>query len=154
MSLLHSANEIFVLLLLAPARAPCDGSLTTVWPAADNQQACRHRPRADGASSRRSTAVPNFGVLQNVCHYRALLQRLPALHPCGAYCSTLTTASSNICVAGDETAPAPNCTINEVRISPCAEASEGKPCVIKRGRSASIEFDFTTSKCPIAVRVG
>ncbi|PSN35232.1 hypothetical protein C0J52_15517 [Blattella germanica] len=43
----------------------------------------------------------------------------------------------------DEPAPAPNCTVHEVRISPCAEASENKPCKIKRGRSASIQFDFT-----------
>ncbi|XP_069671479.1 MD-2-related lipid-recognition protein-like [Periplaneta americana] len=43
----------------------------------------------------------------------------------------------------DSTPPAPNCTVHEVRISPCAEAAENKPCKIKRGRSASIQFDFT-----------
>lgn len=52
---------------------------------------------------------------------------------------------TNCPLSGDEIASAPNCTIHEVRISPCAEASQGKPCVIKRGRSASIEFDFSTS---------
>jgi len=48
-------------------------------------------------------------------------------------------------VSADEPAPASNCTINEVRISPCPEASDSKPCAIKRGRTASIEFDFTTT---------
>ncbi|PNF33184.1 hypothetical protein B7P43_G12809 [Cryptotermes secundus] len=43
----------------------------------------------------------------------------------------------------DDPALEPNCTINEVRISPCVEALENLPCKIKRGRSASIQFDFT-----------
>ncbi|XP_067011817.1 MD-2-related lipid-recognition protein [Anabrus simplex] len=37
-----------------------------------------------------------------------------------------------------------NCTVHEVRVNPCAEASENKPCKIKRGKSASIQFDFTS----------
>lgn len=98
-------------------------------------------------------AIGQVQLYQTLVCYRTLLQLLPALHPCGSYCCTLTTASSHLCVAGDEIASAPNCTIHEVRISPCAEASQGKPCVIKRGRSASIEFDFSTSKCPVAIRV-
>jgi len=52
---------------------------------------------------------------------------------------------ANCPLSDDEPARTSNCTIDEVRISPCAEASQGKPCVIKRGRSASIEFDFTSS---------
>ncbi|KAJ9589646.1 hypothetical protein L9F63_017135 [Diploptera punctata] len=46
----------------------------------------------------------------------------------------------------DETAPSGTCTIQEVRISPCAEAAENKPCKIKKGNSASIGFDFTASQ--------
>ncbi|KDR10612.1 hypothetical protein L798_15140, partial [Zootermopsis nevadensis] len=42
-----------------------------------------------------------------------------------------------------EPALAPNCTVHEVRITPCADATENKPCKIKRGRSASISVDFT-----------
>ncbi|KAJ1522528.1 hypothetical protein ONE63_001715 [Megalurothrips usitatus] len=36
-----------------------------------------------------------------------------------------------------------NCTVQEVRISPCPEAAKGDPCKIKRGNSASISVDFT-----------
>ncbi|TGZ32183.1 Ecdysteroid-regulated 16 kDa protein [Temnothorax longispinosus] len=35
------------------------------------------------------------------------------------------------------------CTIHEVRVNPCSEAEERKPCSIKKGRNASISFDFT-----------
>ncbi|XP_015114239.1 MD-2-related lipid-recognition protein [Diachasma alloeum] len=38
-----------------------------------------------------------------------------------------------------------NCTVHELRINPCAEAAEGKPCRVKRGTDASIEFDYTTN---------
>jgi len=36
------------------------------------------------------------------------------------------------------------CTIHEVRVDPCREAEERKPCTLKRGRNASISFDYTT----------
>lgn len=36
------------------------------------------------------------------------------------------------------------CVVHEVRIDPCAEASEKQPCKIKRGRSAIIAFDYTS----------
>ncbi|EFN80227.1 Epididymal secretory protein E1 [Harpegnathos saltator] len=36
-----------------------------------------------------------------------------------------------------------NCVIHEVRVEPCAEALESKPCGLKRGRNASISFDYT-----------
>ncbi|XP_011697884.1 PREDICTED: MD-2-related lipid-recognition protein-like [Wasmannia auropunctata] len=36
------------------------------------------------------------------------------------------------------------CTIHEVRVDPCREAEEQKPCSIKKGRNASISFDYTT----------
>ncbi|XP_033208380.1 MD-2-related lipid-recognition protein-like [Belonocnema kinseyi] len=36
-----------------------------------------------------------------------------------------------------------NCTVHEVRVDPCKEADQGKPCKIKRGIDASISFDFT-----------
>lgn len=43
------------------------------------------------------------------------------------------------------TAPNPGqCTVHEVRINPCPESVDHKPCKIKRGKSASIEFDYTT----------
>ncbi|XP_020279274.1 MD-2-related lipid-recognition protein-like [Pseudomyrmex gracilis] len=35
------------------------------------------------------------------------------------------------------------CTVNEVRVDPCREAEERKPCGLKKGRNASISFDFT-----------
>ncbi|XP_059607676.1 MD-2-related lipid-recognition protein-like [Phlebotomus argentipes] len=41
----------------------------------------------------------------------------------------------------EETSPQP-CTIHAVRINPCPEAENDQPCKIKRGRSASIEFDY------------
>ncbi|XP_012218559.1 MD-2-related lipid-recognition protein [Linepithema humile] len=37
-----------------------------------------------------------------------------------------------------------NCTIHEVRVDPCREAEEKKPCFLRRGRNASISFDYTT----------
>ncbi|XP_015171621.1 PREDICTED: MD-2-related lipid-recognition protein-like [Polistes dominula] len=36
-----------------------------------------------------------------------------------------------------------NCTIHEVRVDPCREAAENKPCKIKRGHNSSISFDYT-----------
>ncbi|KAH0948266.1 hypothetical protein HN011_009316 [Eciton burchellii] len=36
-----------------------------------------------------------------------------------------------------------NCEIHEVRVEPCREAAERKPCLLKRGRNASISFDYT-----------
>ncbi|XP_012284574.1 MD-2-related lipid-recognition protein [Orussus abietinus] len=36
-----------------------------------------------------------------------------------------------------------NCTIHEVRVDPCKEAPEGKPCRIRRGHDANISFDYT-----------
>ncbi|XP_046432667.1 MD-2-related lipid-recognition protein-like [Neodiprion fabricii] len=36
-----------------------------------------------------------------------------------------------------------NCTVHEVRVKPCKEATSKKPCRIKRGQEASISFDFT-----------
>lgn len=39
--------------------------------------------------------------------------------------------------------PEGSCSINEVRIQPCPEADENKPCKLKRGKSAIIEFDYT-----------
>lgn len=38
------------------------------------------------------------------------------------------------------------CTIHEVRVNPCREAEERKPCTLKKGRNASISFDYTTGK--------
>ncbi|XP_011643443.2 MD-2-related lipid-recognition protein-like [Pogonomyrmex barbatus] len=35
------------------------------------------------------------------------------------------------------------CIIHEVRVDPCREAEERKPCSLKRGRNASISFDYT-----------
>lgn len=35
-----------------------------------------------------------------------------------------------------------NCNVTQVRVTPCAEAAENKPCVIKRGKTAKIDFDF------------
>nr|XP_018896557.1 PREDICTED: MD-2-related lipid-recognition protein-like [Bemisia tabaci] len=35
------------------------------------------------------------------------------------------------------------CDINQVRISPCVEAKDGKPCKMYRNTTGSIEFDFT-----------
>lgn len=36
-----------------------------------------------------------------------------------------------------------HCKIHEVKINPCPEASNNEPCRIKRGRTASMEFEFT-----------
>ncbi|KAG5347176.1 ML1P protein, partial [Acromyrmex charruanus] len=35
------------------------------------------------------------------------------------------------------------CTIHEVRVDPCREAEERKPCSLKKGQDASISFDYT-----------
>lgn len=37
-----------------------------------------------------------------------------------------------------------SCTIHEVRIQPCPESEEHTPCKVKRGKTATIEFDYTT----------
>ncbi|XP_055706621.1 MD-2-related lipid-recognition protein-like [Phlebotomus papatasi] len=38
-----------------------------------------------------------------------------------------------------------DCTIHAVRINPCPEAENDQPCKVKRGRSATIEFDYSTA---------
>ncbi|XP_014471875.1 PREDICTED: MD-2-related lipid-recognition protein-like [Dinoponera quadriceps] len=38
-----------------------------------------------------------------------------------------------------------SCSIHEVRVEPCREALDGKPCGLKRGRTASISFDYTVN---------
>lgn len=35
------------------------------------------------------------------------------------------------------------CTVHEVRVDPCREAEERKPCSLKKGRNATIYFEFT-----------
>ncbi|KAB0799195.1 hypothetical protein PPYR_07075 [Photinus pyralis] len=35
------------------------------------------------------------------------------------------------------------CTVHEVRINPCKEASTNKPCKVRRGRPGSLEIDYT-----------
>ncbi|PSN35236.1 hypothetical protein C0J52_15519 [Blattella germanica] len=57
-------------------------------------------------------------------------------------------------IAENEPVPAINCTVHEVRISPCAEAADNKPCKIKKrhSASASIEFDFTASAATDTLR--
>ncbi|XP_011877072.1 PREDICTED: MD-2-related lipid-recognition protein-like [Vollenhovia emeryi] len=35
------------------------------------------------------------------------------------------------------------CTIHEVHVDPCREAEERKPCSLKKGRNASISFEYT-----------
>ncbi|EZA56925.1 hypothetical protein DMN91_000855 [Ooceraea biroi] len=47
---------------------------------------------------------------------------------------------SSSCPASTKTV---NCTIHEVRVDPCREAAENKPCLLKRGHVASISFDYT-----------
>lgn len=42
---------------------------------------------------------------------------------------------------------ATSCAIHEVRIDPCPEASSDLPCKVKRGKSATISFDYTPCKC-------
>lgn len=59
------------------------------------------------------------------------------------YVSGEVVRFQNCPTSDDDPSPEPNCTIHEVRISPCVEALENMPCKIKRGRSASIQFDFT-----------
>lgn len=39
-----------------------------------------------------------------------------------------------------------SCSVHEVRIQPCPESEEHKPCKVKRGKTATIEFDYTTRK--------
>ncbi|KAK0180283.1 hypothetical protein PV327_005943 [Microctonus hyperodae] len=36
-----------------------------------------------------------------------------------------------------------NCTIHEVRVNPCKEAAESKPCRLKQPSKANISFDYT-----------
>ncbi|XP_063992954.1 MD-2-related lipid-recognition protein-like [Diachasmimorpha longicaudata] len=38
-----------------------------------------------------------------------------------------------------------NCTVHELRIKPCPESAAAKPCRVKRGTDASIEFDYSTN---------
>lgn len=35
------------------------------------------------------------------------------------------------------------CTVHEVRVDPCPEAAQNKPCVMVRGTNATIAFDYT-----------
>lgn len=56
----------------------------------------------------------------------------------------LTLWNLVICISAQTNAL--NCTIHEVRVDPCREAEERKPCVLKRGRTASISFDYTARK--------
>lgn len=37
-------------------------------------------------------------------------------------------------------------TIKEVRITPCPEAAQRRPCVLKKGTNVTIEVDFQPSK--------
>lgn len=36
--------------------------------------------------------------------------------------------------------------MGEVRVNPCREAADHKPCVVKRGNNATISFDYTPGK--------
>jgi len=59
--------------------------------------------------------------------------------------ASINVASAEVVLHDECEAPyAGRCTIHQVRISPCPEAVENQPCKIKRGKSASIEFDYTT----------
>nr|XP_019536382.1 MD-2-related lipid-recognition protein [Aedes albopictus]XP_019556862.1 MD-2-related lipid-recognition protein-like [Aedes albopictus] len=35
------------------------------------------------------------------------------------------------------------CTVHEVRVHPCPEAAQNKPCVMLKGTNATIAFDYT-----------
>ncbi|XP_062564809.1 MD-2-related lipid-recognition protein-like [Armigeres subalbatus] len=35
------------------------------------------------------------------------------------------------------------CTVHEVRVDPCPEVAQNKPCVMLRGSNATIAFDYT-----------
>lgn len=35
------------------------------------------------------------------------------------------------------------CTVHEVRVDPCPESAQNKPCVMVRGTNATIAFDYT-----------
>lgn len=37
-------------------------------------------------------------------------------------------------------------TIKEVRITPCPEAAQRRPCILKKGTNVTIEVDFEPSK--------
>ena len=37
-------------------------------------------------------------------------------------------------------------TVHEIRVTPCPEAANQEPCVLIKGRNATIEIDFTPSK--------
>lgn len=39
--------------------------------------------------------------------------------------------------------PQRNCSVKALRITPCPESAEGKPCKIKRGDSVELAVDFT-----------
>ncbi|EEB14199.1 Epididymal secretory protein E1 precursor, putative [Pediculus humanus corporis] len=38
-----------------------------------------------------------------------------------------------------------NCDVKEVRVTPCPETEQNKPCLVKRGKRVKIEFDYTTN---------
>lgn len=35
------------------------------------------------------------------------------------------------------------CTVHEVRVDPCPETTQNKPCLMVRGSNATIAFDYT-----------
>lgn len=37
------------------------------------------------------------------------------------------------------------CLLEEIRVTPCPQGKNNKPCIFKRGNNASIEFDFIPS---------
>ncbi|KAG7198056.1 hypothetical protein KM043_018228 [Ampulex compressa] len=41
--------------------------------------------------------------------------------------------------------PTINCIVHEVRVNPCQEAAEHKPCKLKRGHAANISFNYTAN---------
>ncbi|XP_018316923.1 MD-2-related lipid-recognition protein [Mycetomoellerius zeteki] len=47
------------------------------------------------------------------------------------------------CPSDPEQNTAQLCIIHEVRVDPCREAEERKPCFLKKGQDASISFDYT-----------
>ncbi|XP_054261577.1 MD-2-related lipid-recognition protein-like isoform X2 [Macrosteles quadrilineatus] len=58
---------------------------------------------------------------------------------CGlAYCEVIKTQKCYI--PGGQS---PNCIVHEVKIDPCPEAAEDKPCKIKLGTNATLSFEYT-----------
>ena len=43
----------------------------------------------------------------------------------------------------DAELPERNCTVTALRVTPCPESAEDKPCKIKRGNSVQLSVDFT-----------